>query len=52
MARTNIPEATVARLPVYLRSLTAFAADGSTTISSDDLAERAGVKRGPRSART
>jgi redox-sensing transcriptional repressor len=39
----RIPEATVARLPVYLRSL-AEVADGKTsTISSERLAEMAGV---------
>ena len=39
----RIPEATVARLPVYLRSLLEVAADGQTTISSERLAEMAGV---------
>ena len=39
----HIPEATVARLPVYLRSLVALAATGPTTVSSDVLAELAGV---------
>lgn len=39
----HIPEATVARLPVYLRSLTELAAAGDATTSSDVLAERAGV---------
>ena len=43
MSRAHIPEATVARLPVYLRSLTAIAADGIATTSSEVLAERAGV---------
>jgi redox-sensing transcriptional repressor len=38
-----IPEATVGRLPVYLRVLVEMAADGATTISSGDLAEAAGV---------
>jgi len=42
-ARRRIPEATVARLPVYLRSLLEVAADGQTTISSERLAEMAGV---------
>ncbi len=41
--RRRIPEATVARLPVYLRSLLEVAADGQTTISSERLAEMAGV---------
>ncbi len=43
MATGHIPEATVARLPVYLRSLTELAAAGDATTSSDVLAERAGV---------
>ncbi|GAA3655695.1 redox-sensing transcriptional repressor Rex [Nocardioides ginsengisoli] len=38
-----IPEATVARLPVYLRALTALADDGIRTCSSEDLATAAGV---------
>lgn len=42
-ARRRIPEATVARLPVYLRSLLEVDADGQTTISSERLAEMAGV---------
>jgi redox-sensing transcriptional repressor len=41
-ARRRIPEATVARLPVYLRSLLEIAGD-STTVSSERLAELAGV---------
>jgi redox-sensing transcriptional repressor len=42
-ARRRIPEATVARLPVYLRSLLQVAEDETTTISSERLAELAGV---------
>ena len=42
-ARRRIPEATVARLPVYLRSLVEVDGDGQTTISSERLAEMAGV---------
>jgi redox-sensing transcriptional repressor len=38
-----IPEATVARLAVYLRVLGARAADGVATISSEELAAAAGV---------
>jgi redox-sensing transcriptional repressor len=38
-----IPEATVGRLPLYLRSLVEIAAGGQTMVSSDDLAEAAGV---------
>ncbi|WP_141005936.1 redox-sensing transcriptional repressor Rex [Nocardioides humi] len=38
-----IPEATVARLPVYLRALTALADSGIRTCSSEDLATSAGV---------
>src|SRR5256885_12272667 len=41
--RRRIPEATVARLPVYLRSLLGLAAEPATTISSERLAELAGV---------
>ena len=39
----SIPEATVARLPVYLRALVDMAETGTTMVSSDDLAEAAGV---------
>ncbi|WP_346620202.1 redox-sensing transcriptional repressor Rex [Blastococcus montanus] len=39
----TIPEATVARLAVYLRVLTSFADGGRTTVSSGDLASAAGV---------
>ncbi|SEL34838.1 redox-sensing transcriptional repressor [Blastococcus sp. DSM 46786] len=39
----SIPEATVARLAVYLRVLTSFADGGRTTVSSGDLASAAGV---------
>jgi redox-sensing transcriptional repressor len=38
-----IPEATVGRLPVYLRALVEMAESGATTISSGDLAGAAGV---------
>jgi len=38
-----IPDATVARLPVYLRSLAEASAEGLITISSERLAELAGV---------
>jgi redox-sensing transcriptional repressor len=41
--RTGIPEATVARLPVYLRVLGSLAETGVTTVSSDALAVAAGV---------
>ena len=43
MATGHIPEATVARLPVYLRSLTELAGQGQSTTSSDVLADLAGV---------
>lgn len=43
MGDRHIPEATVARLPVYLRSLAEVAAEGTSTISSERLAEMAGV---------
>ena len=39
----GIPDATVARLPVYLRALNALAEQGVATCSSNDLAENAGV---------
>ncbi|OWY61187.1 redox-sensing transcriptional repressor Rex, partial [cyanobacterium TDX16] len=39
----RIPDATVARLPVYLRSLLELADSRITTISSERLAEMAGV---------
>jgi redox-sensing transcriptional repressor len=39
----GIPEATVARLPVYLRALTMLTERGVATASSEDLAAAAGV---------
>jgi redox-sensing transcriptional repressor len=42
-ARRRIPEATVARLPLYLRSLLEAQHSGDATISSERLAELAGV---------
>jgi redox-sensing transcriptional repressor len=42
-ARRSIPEATVTRLPLYLRSLVEVAEAKTTTISSERLAELAGV---------
>ena len=39
----GIPEATVARLPIYLRVLGALADAGTRTVSSDELAALAGV---------
>lgn len=42
-ANRVIPEATVARLPVYLRALTALADSSIRTCSSEDLASAAGV---------
>ena len=41
--RRRIPEATVARLPVYLRSLYELTADRVANVSSERLAELAGV---------
>src|SRR6059058_4104703 len=41
--RRRIPEATVARLPVYLRCLLEVAESKTVTISSERLAEMAGV---------
>jgi redox-sensing transcriptional repressor len=43
MRERVIPEATVARLPVYLRALVEMAEDGATTVSSDALARASGV---------
>ena len=42
-ATRDIPEATVARLPVYLRALTVLADEGTATCSSEELAAAAGV---------
>ena len=39
----DIPEATVARLPVYLRALTTLSDQGTATCSSEELATAAGV---------
>jgi redox-sensing transcriptional repressor len=39
----TIPEATVARLAVYLRALSALAEGGRSTVASGELAEAAGV---------
>jgi redox-sensing transcriptional repressor len=41
--RRRIPEATVARLPVYLQVLVDQAANATSSISSEELAELAGV---------
>ena len=43
MRDRRIPEATVARLPVYLHALVAAAEAGTETLSSDDLARSAGL---------
>ncbi|GAB3264637.1 redox-sensing transcriptional repressor Rex [Alteromonas gracilis] len=43
MTDTRIPEATIARLPVYLRALTSLADAGTRTCSSEELAGAAGV---------
>jgi redox-sensing transcriptional repressor len=42
-AGRGVPEATVARLPVYLRALRALADAGTATVSSDSLATATGV---------
>ncbi|WP_392543199.1 redox-sensing transcriptional repressor Rex [Oryzobacter telluris] len=42
-ARRGIPEASVARLPGYLRALTALARDEVASVSSEELAAAAGV---------
>lgn len=41
--RGTVPEASVARLPGYLRALTALADHGIASVSSDELARAAGV---------
>jgi len=41
--RRQIPDATVARLPLYLRALAGIAEAGDATVSSDALADAAGV---------
>jgi redox-sensing transcriptional repressor len=43
IASRGVPEATVARLPLYLRALAMLADRGVATVSSDELAESAGV---------
>ncbi len=43
MRERPIPEATVGRLPIYLRALVEIAEGGAATISSETLAEAAGV---------
>ena len=43
LRRTELPEATVARLPVYLRALHTLADAGRTTVSSSTLAQTTGV---------
>lgn len=42
-ANRGIPEATVARLPLYLRALSSLAERGISTVSSEELAVAAGV---------
>ena len=41
--RATVPDATVARLPLYLRALHLLAEQGHETVSSEELAEAAGV---------
>jgi redox-sensing transcriptional repressor len=43
LRKRGIPDATVARLPIYLRALAAIGEAGETTVSSDALANGAGV---------
>jgi redox-sensing transcriptional repressor len=43
LRKRGIPDATVARLPIYLRALVSIAEGGETTVSSDTLANGAGV---------
>jgi len=43
VSQRPIPEATVGRLPIYLRALVEIAESGATTVSSEVLAEATGV---------
>ena len=43
MTTRSVPDATVSRLPLYLRVLVELAGAGETTVSSDELADAAGV---------
>ena len=43
VSQRPIPEATVGRLPIYLRALVEIAESGATTVSSEALAEATGV---------
>jgi redox-sensing transcriptional repressor len=43
LRRRDIPDATVARLPLYLRALSGLADAGRVTVSSEGLADAAGV---------
>lgn len=43
LRKRGIPDATVARLPIYLRALVSISEAGETTVSSDALATGAGV---------
>ena len=42
-SRRGVPDATVARLPGYLRALTALVEEGTSSVSSEELALAAGV---------
>ena len=42
--RRGVPEATVGRLPGYLRALSSLAEQGRRSVSSDELASLAGVR--------
>ena len=42
--RREVPEATVGRLPGYLRALTGLAEQGRASVSSDELADLVGVR--------
>jgi redox-sensing transcriptional repressor len=43
VTRRGVPDATVARLPGYLRALSALVEEGTTSVSSEELALAAGV---------
>lgn len=44
LRRGGVPEATVGRLPLYLRALTGLHDQGITSIASEELASRSGVR--------
>lgn len=43
MARSDVPDIVIGRLPIYLRALTRLQQDGQTITSSHELGERLGI---------